>query len=202
LFKIVEQFEKAVAKYADAPYAVAVDSCSSAIMLSTAFVLQDVEWHKGRRFYIPKLTYCSVPNAILNAGGWVEFDDRSWQGVYQIRPHAISDGALRFSSGMYIGGLHCLSFQYKKHIPIGKGGMILCPSKRIRDWLRCARWNGRSLDHITEDNPYGLIQRGWNCYMLPEHAARGLYHLQYIGKFNADREEIYDDLSKLDLYDN
>ncbi len=193
MFRAVEEFERRVAKYANAPYAVAVDSCTSAILLSCAWV-RACHIIDHPVFEIPKYTYCSVPNAIINAGGIVKFDSRLWNGTYQIRPYSIIDGALRFTSNMYLGDLHCLSFGYKKHLPIGRGGMILCPSKESRDWLRLARWNGRCAETME------IKQLGWNCYMLPEWASRGLYLMYYINKVNEDKIETYPDLEALGLY--
>ena len=31
---------------------------------------------------------------------------------------------------------HCLSFHIRKHIPIGKGGMILTDDKKAYDWFK------------------------------------------------------------------
>ena len=56
----------------------------------------------------------------------------------------IVDSATRFTKNMYINKtLTCLSFHHRKHLPIGRGGMILTDSKKLM-WLK-ARYDGRNL---------------------------------------------------------
>ena len=77
-----------------------------------------------------------MPQSIIHAGGIVKFRDYHWKGVYQLEPYPIWDAAKRFTSNMYIpGALMCLSFHIKKHLKIGKGGMILCDNKEATEWL-------------------------------------------------------------------
>jgi dTDP-4-amino-4,6-dideoxygalactose transaminase len=73
---------------------------------------------------------------------------------------------------MYTSGtFYCLSFHYKKHLPIGRGGMILTNDKKAVEWLKMARFDGRREIPLSEDN---ATIRGWNMYLTPEQAARGL----------------------------
>lgn len=69
------------------------------------------------------------------------------------------------------GFLHCLSFQYAKHIPIGRGGMILTDSKKAAEWFRLMRNDGR---HEVPKEYEKVNLPGWNMYMTAEQAARGL----------------------------
>ncbi|HAW80071.1 MAG TPA: hypothetical protein DCX27_10410, partial [Balneola sp.] len=74
---------------------------------------------------IPAKTYLSVPQSIIHSGGDVKFTDDEWEGIYQLKPYPIYDSAKRFTSNMYIEGTNmCLSFHIKKHLAIGKGGMV------------------------------------------------------------------------------
>jgi dTDP-4-amino-4,6-dideoxygalactose transaminase len=73
---------------------------------------------------------------------------------------------------MYQGGLHVVSFQLKKRIPIGRGGMILTDDEQAYQWLRRARHDGRSPDSPYIDDDIALP--GWHYYMTPEDAARGV----------------------------
>ena len=66
---------------------------------------------------------------------------------------------------------YCLSFHYAKHIPIGRGGMILTDSKKARDWFRIMRNDGRK--EIPKEKDF-VRMLGFNAYMTPEQAARGL----------------------------
>lgn len=168
-YKIVKMFEEEVAFYAGAPFAVSTDNCTDALLLCC-------EYLKVKEVTIPKRTYLSVPQSIMHAGGTVKFEDRSWEGVYQLKPYPVYDAAKRFTSGMYMPGTYmCLSFHIKKHLKIGKGGMILCDSYEAYQWFKKGRYEGRSEVKYHDDE---IDINGWNAYMTPEQAARGLMLMQ------------------------
>ena len=104
------------------------------------------------------------------------------------------------------GTYHCLSFHIRKHIPIGKGGMILTDDKVAYDWFRTVRYEGRTMSDdgvnymLYKDDP--IKSMGWNMYMTPEQAARGLELFEKISDDNPDQESsgTCKDLSKLDIY--
>lgn len=194
-FKVVGDFEQAVADYSGSKYAVAIDSCSNSLFLCCLY-----RKVKGEYVSIPKRTYVSVPCAIINAGGKVKFEDKKWEGTYELEPFKIVDGAKRFRRGMYEKGtLHCLSFHIKKHLALGRGGMILTDDKDAYDWLKMARFDGRHECALRDDN-FEII--GWNFYMTPEIAARGMWLMMSMGDDNPDLKEIpdYPDLSKYEIY--
>ena len=140
-YKIVDEFEKTVAEYAGAKYGIAVDSCTNAIMLSVKYRIMT---GSDKEFRIPKYTYVGVPYSILNAGGKVRFIDYPWKGAYVI-DHSIIDSARRFFKNMYVHNtLYCLSFHWYKHLPVGRGGMILTDSKKEADILKKMRYDGRT----------------------------------------------------------
>jgi dTDP-4-amino-4,6-dideoxygalactose transaminase len=180
-FRVVEMFEESIADYAGAPYAVACDSCTNAIFLSCRF-------KNVSEVTIPCQTYVSVPQSIIHAGGKVKFEERDWSGIYQLKPYDIYDSAKRLTSGMYIpGSLMCLSFHIKKPLPIGKGGMILTDDKEAVSYLKKARYEGRSpIDYRKDD----IEICGWNMYMTPEEAARGLTLLMNHPENFSDQSEI------------
>lgn len=162
----VRIFEHKIADFAGSKYAVAVDSCTNALFLS-------LKYRKARGFVeIPARTYCSVPMSIIHAGCYPRFACKEWLGTYTLEPYNVVDGAGRFRRGMYKSGLHCLSFQIKKRLPIGKGGMILTDSKDAYDWLKLASFEGRSMDVPYDQDQFSMV--GWNMYMTPEDAARGI----------------------------
>ena len=72
--------------------------------------------------------------------------------------------------------LTCLSFHHRKHIPIGRGGMILTDSKKAYDWLKKARYDGRDLSLNYNDDEFK--SEGWHMYMTPEQANFGLRLLE------------------------
>lgn len=196
-YKIVKMFEEEVADYTGAPYAISVDSCTSALFLCCKYLeVTDV--------IIPSKTYLSVPQSIINSGGNVIFDPSTndWRGIYQLKPYPIYDAAKRFTSDMYISGTFmCLSFHIKKHLKIGKGGMILTDNKDAVDWFKEARYEGRSEKLYHEDDIKNI---GWNMYMTPQEASHGLSLMQNIEWSYPDLDENngYRDLRDFSLFKN
>ena len=186
-------FEEEVAHYTGAPFAIATNSCTNALLLCC-------EYLQVEEVIIPAQTYLSVPQSIIHAGGMVTFDERSWKGVYQLNPYPIYDAAKRFTSGMYFPGSYmCLSFHIKKHLKIGKGGMILTDDFEAYQWFKKGRYEGRSEVKYHEDN---IDINGWNAYMSPEQAARGLMLMQNYPHHNEDIPENppYRDLREFELF--
>jgi len=169
-YDIVAEFERQVAEFAGAKYGIAVDCCSHGLFLSLKYL------RATGVVTVPANTYISVPMNIMHAGCAVDFESIPWQGMYQLKPYPIWDAAVRWHSNMYQGGLHVVSFQLKKRIPIGRGGMILTDDEQAYQWLRRARHDGRSPDTPYIDDDIALP--GWHYYMTPEDAARGLLLLQ------------------------
>lgn len=195
-YLIVDEFERRIAEWAGSKYAVAVESGTAAIFLSLHYVgVQDA------RVTIPKHTYPGVACSIIQAGAKIDWSDEPWHGVYELAPLDIIDSALRFRRGMYEGGLHCLSFHVKKLLPIGRGGMILTDDIAARDWLRRARFDGRNPVPLLEDD---FTMLGWNMYMTPEQAARGIQLFEVIRNKDLPdlkvEEQGYPDLSKFPIY--
>jgi len=192
-FEIVKLFEKRVAKYTGAPYAVAIDSATNALFLCCKYA-------EVKEVTIPARTYVGVPMSIIHAGGKVKFINKQWKGIYQLKPYPIYDAAKRFTTDMYLPGTTmCLSFHGKKHLAIGRGGMILTNDKKAVKWFKKARWDGRTEGVPLEKEKFNTL--GWNMYMLPEQAARGLTQIMFLPKKNKDLPiEDYSDLSKYDIF--
>ena len=196
-FKVVNLFEQSIASYTGAPFAVACDSCTNALFLCCKYL-------EVKEATIPSQTYLSVPMSIMHAGAKVIFDKshkaNEWSGAYDLKPYPIYDSAKRLTSNMYIkNSFMCLSFHVRKQLPIGKGGMILTSDKDAVDWFKKARYEGRSEKFYKEDNIDSL---GWNMYMTPEQAARGLTLLQNYPVHNQDQLEIggYKDLTEFPVF--
>ena len=207
-YQVVRDFEKAICEYTYAPYAVAVESCSAALFLSFLYYKVD----NAKPVFVPARTYPSVPCAIINAGGQVKFRDDDWQqkGWYRMSVDDkyeifyVVDSAKYFKWGMWSElkeghkrTLVCLSFHGKKHLKIGRGGMILTDSKHAYEILRLMRFDGRHEATLPTDKLAGI---GWNMYMTPEQASRGLEQLQWIGDGGVLPSEPYQDLSKYKFY--
>lgn len=191
---VVTMFENKVAKFAGAKYGVAVDCCTHGLFLSLLFY-RDVLKMVNEFVEIPSYTYCSVPMQIRHAGYTPKFADYQWSGKYQLKPFDIWDGAVRWTEGMYEGGFHIVSFQLKKRIPIGRGGMILTDDPVAAEWFRKMTYDGRDLTigYMEDDFQY----LGYHYYMTPEDAARGIILMDQIPKKNLDsgNNTTYSDLS-------
>ena len=193
--EIVDMFEKEIAKYAGSKYAVAVDCDTNGIFLCLKYLARYTE-----TITIPSHTYISVPNIIVTAGyRKINLEQKEWTGLYKIEPLNIYDSAGRFTRDMYVGGdnFQTLSFQIKKRLPIGRGGMILTNDKEAYDWLVKARYDGRDLDKPQiEDN---IESFGYHMYMTPEDAARGLI---LFNELNTEHEDSHNWQSYKDLREN
>jgi dTDP-4-amino-4,6-dideoxygalactose transaminase len=176
--EVVELFETKVAKFAGSKYAVAVDCCSHGIFLSLKYL------KATGTITIPSQTYISIPMQILHSGCKVQFEDINWEGMYQLKPFPVFDSAVRWNKGMFQGGYQVLSFQIKKRIPIGRGGMILTDDKKAYDWLKKASYDFRDLTIPYPQNNYEYL--GWHYYMTPEDAARGILLMDKTPDFNED----------------
>jgi hypothetical protein len=183
---------------------------------------------------VPRHTYPAVPNEVIHAGGKVDFVDNNFYnalqdidnpngtitGCYQLRPTNVWDSALSFTCNMYKPKSHmCLSFTGPyKHLKLGKGGAILTDDVYAYHWFKRARFSGRqecsyhddNFDARIDINPDSVCSvppvAGWNFYMMPEIAARGLqmmtqfYNQDGTPKHNEDLCLPYPDLSKFNLW--
>lgn len=203
IHKITEEFEEKLAQYTGAKYVAAIDNCSNAIFLALKYL--DIT---GKEIIIPSRTYPSVPNEIIHAGGKVKFEKvkgKNLKGAYQLKPTKVWDSALRFTYNMYIPeSLMCISFTGAyKHLKLGKGGAILTDDYDAWLWFKRARNSGRRECSYQEDN-FDML--GWNFYMMPEIATRGIlliqqfYDIKGNPKINEDLELPYPDLSKHEAF--
>ena len=214
IYKVTEDFEKALADYTGAKYVVTVDNMSNALFLALYYENYVNKSIKQDFIYCPKRTYPSVPCEIIHAGLKVEFTENygclnmkegTLTGAYELGNSNVYDSALSFTADMYLKGTHmCVSFTGPyKHFKLSKGGAILTDDKNAYRWFKRARYSGRRECSYFEDN---LDMLGWNFYMMPELAARGLllmgqfYDRQGNKIHNEDLTLPYPDLSKFKIY--
>lgn len=200
---ITKLFEQVVADYTGSPFCVATDNCSNALFLC-------LHWYTMNFTHpavvtIPQRTYPSVPCEIIRAGfriNYLPMDGEHLVGEYPLSPLPIWDSALRFTSGMYRPGqFQCLSFTGpKKHLKLSKGGMILTDNEEAYRWFKKARFSGRSECSYHEDDFDNNPVLGYNYYMMPELAARGLLLMTEFPKHNEDLRVRYPDLSKFKIF--
>jgi dTDP-4-amino-4,6-dideoxygalactose transaminase len=203
VYDITNEFEKRIADYTGSPYAVALDNQSNGLFLALMY-----EKVAGTTITIPERTYPSVPCEIIHAGAKVNFspvDGTTLKGAYQLKPSRVWDSALRFTGDMYIPNTFmCISFTGPyKHFKLSKGGAILTDNEDAYAWFRRARYSGRR-ECSYHDDSFDML--GWNFYMMPELAARGVllmnqfYNADGSKKQNDDLELPYPNLSKFEIY--
>ena len=196
-FIVVDEFERRLCEYAGAPHCITTDSCTNALHLCFQRLWRRKEpTFEPEGVYIPNFTYVGVAQAARNAGLMVEFTPQSWIGEYQIIGTPIVDAARWLRRGMYRPKTWtCLSFQATKHLPIGRGGAILCDDEEDAAWFRRARFDGR--DCHTDIMDQSDFQWGIHCYMTPPDAARGLWLMNGLKDNNDPLPGVYPDLSKV-----
>ncbi len=206
VYKITEEFEDKLAHYTGAKFAVTVDNMSNALFLALYYE-HNIMNRTEDILTIPSRTYPSVPCEIIHAGLKVNFrkvKGKTIKGAYQLEGSNVWDSALTFTADMYKPNTHmCVSFTGPyKHFKLSKGGAILTDDYDAYLWFKRARYSGRRECSYHEDN-FDML--GWNFYMMPELAARGLLLMNqfYEGgkkKVNDDLELSYPDLSKFEIY--
>jgi len=138
-FDTLFKFEKRLAEYTGAPYAIATDCCTHAIELCMIY-----DQVKTTRF--TSRTYLSVPMTIYRLGIKFDMFDHIWTGEYQFLNTRIWDSARRLEPGMYREGqMQCLSFGYSKPMHLGRCGAILLDDKAAYNVISEMRADGRSL---------------------------------------------------------
>ena len=207
IYKVTEEFEKKLASYTGAKFAVTLDNMSNGLFLALYYE-HNVMNRTNDKITIPARTYPSVPCEIIHAGLKVEFEPvegTTIKGAYELKGSNVWDSALTFTADMYKPNTHmCVSFTGPyKHFKLSKGGAILTDDVKAYRWFKRARYSGRREVSYHEDN-FDML--GWNFYMMPELAARGLLLMNQFytpdgeKKHNADLELPYPDLSKFEIY--
>ena len=104
---------------------------------------------------------------------------------------------------MYVGNdaIQVVSFQLKKRVPIGRGGMILTDDKEAYEWFKYMSYDGRDLKKYYMDDDFEMI--GYHMYMIPEDAARGIMLMDSVPDENEDSGDstTYSDLSDKKVFE-
>jgi dTDP-4-amino-4,6-dideoxygalactose transaminase len=208
VYDITNEFERRLADYTGAPYVITLDNQSNGLFLALYYENYVKKSIKIDTITIPNRTYPSVPCEIIHAGLKVKFrqvEGKTIKGAYNLEGSNVWDSALSFTYNMYKPETHmCVSFTGPyKHFKLSKGGAILTDDYNANLWFRRARYSGRRECSYHDDN---LDMLGWNFYMMPELAARGVllmgqfYNGEGNPKHNDDLELPYPDLSKFPIY--
>ena len=195
-YQVTADFEQALCNYTGARFAVAVNSCTAALMLACEWTIPG---RGERHITIPRRTYVSVPCAILRGSDnsvSIDWHDEAWRGAYQLKPLPVWDCARRFTSDMYVPDqFQCVSFAASKILGAEQGGAILHDNDEADLWFRRMRFDGRTEWVDPMEDTFDLI--GHHCMMLPSVAATLLVRLYHLPKHNEDLPHYeYPDLSQ------
>ena len=168
-FENIKLFEQKVAEFFGAPYAVAVDCCTHGIELC-------MRQQKITYFTVPKRTYISVPFLASKLGINFDWKDENWQDFYYLGGTNIIDAAVLWEPNSYVPGTFmCVSFQFRKHLSLGRGGIILTDNEESAILLKQMSYDGRLPDIPWREQ--NIDTMGYHYYMTPETATLGLQKL-------------------------
>ena len=194
-FETIAEFENRVAEFFGAPYAVAVDSCTHGVELCLRYT-------KAETIVVPTRTYLSIAFLANKLNIKLHWTNIEWKNFYSLT-HNVIDAAVLWKRDSYIPGtMMSLSFQYQKHLSLGRGGMILLDNKEARDELVRMSYDGRERHSPWRDQNIKSV--GYHYYMTPETAQLGLEKLD--GAINTKpRQWIvtdWPDISQMEIFRN
>ncbi len=167
-FEIVEKLEKKIGNFFGAPYVICLDACTHGIELC-------LRYQKVSKIVVPKRTYISIPFLADKLNIKLEWKDEEWQDYYLLNEEfkPVYDAAVLWKRNSYIpGSFMCLSFQYQKHLSLGRGGAILCDNKNDAISLKKMSYDGR-IPSVPWRNQ-NIETFGCHYYMTPETAQIGI----------------------------
>ena len=195
-FETVTEFEKKVSKFFGAPYGIAVDSCTHGVELALRYT-------GDKKINVPNRTYLSIPMLANKMNLELTWRDEEWEDYYTLNHNDIRiiDAAVLWRENSYVPGtIMSLSFQFKKHLSLGRGGMILCDDKTIAQELKKMSYDGRHPD--TPWRKQNVSTFGYHYYMTPETAKLGLTKLEKAINTKPKKWVYTDwpDLTKMDVF--
>ena len=171
-FNFVSNFENKISQFFGSPFAVAVDSCTHGIELCLRYT-------KEKKINVPKRTYISVPFLAEKLGIEIDWRDEEWVDYYTLNysDRRIIDAAVLWKRNSYIPNTFmCISFQYQKHLSLGRGGIILLDNEEDFFKLKKMSYDGRLPNVPWREQDIDTI--GYHYYMTPETAELGLNKLE------------------------
>lgn len=197
-FNKIKDFEEKIAEFFGSPYAVAVDCCTHGVELSIRYQIDKGE-HLSK-ISCPKRTYISIPFLANKLGLDLEWRDEEWVDMYYITPKII-DAAVLWKKNSYIPGTFmCVSFQFRKHLSLGRGGVILCDNEDDYLNLKKMTYDGRLPDIPWREQ--NISTMGYHYYMTPETAELGLQKLEKAINTEPHQWTVNDwpDVSEMDIF--
>jgi dTDP-4-amino-4,6-dideoxygalactose transaminase len=171
-FGVVSTFENKISEFFGSKYAVAVDSCTHGLELCLRYTNET-------KINVPKRTYLSVPFLAEKIGLERKWRDDNWERYYTINygDKRIIDAAVLWEKNSYVPNTFmCISFQYQKHLSLGRGGVILLDNEIDYLSLKKMSYDGRLPNVPWRDQDIDTV--GFHYYMTPETAQLGLDKLQ------------------------
>jgi dTDP-4-amino-4,6-dideoxygalactose transaminase len=169
-FDIVREFEEKISDFYGATWGIAVDSCTHGVELCLRYIGVD-------KLVIPKRTYLSIPFLANKLNIPLIWKDVNWKDYYEVGDTGVYDAAVLWKKDSYIPNTFmCLSFQFQKHLSLGRGGMILTDNEEAKDELKKMSYDGRLPDVPWKEQDITLF--GYHYYMTPETAQLGLDKLE------------------------
>ena len=164
-FSTVTFFENKIAEFFGAPYAIAVDSCTYGIELALRLTQAD-------HITVPKRTYLSIPFLADKLRINRFWKDEEWVDYYYLTSRVI-DAAVLWKPKSYIPNTFMgISFQYQKHLSLGRGGVLLCDNPQDAQELKKMSYDGRHPAVPWREQNISTV--GYHYYMTPETAQVGL----------------------------
>ena len=192
-FSKITEFENKIAKFFGSPYAVAVDCCTHGIELC-------LRYKNIKKIEVPKRTYISIPFLANKLNIDLEWKDEIWTNYYYLT-NDIIDAAVLWGSNSYIPKTFMnISFQFRKHLALGRGGVILTDDKKAALDLKKMSYDGR--DPTIPWREQNIKSMGYHYYMTPETAQLGLDKLEDSIKTKPRLWMINDwpDLTQMDVF--
>jgi hypothetical protein len=154
---------------------------------------------------VPKRTYLSVPMLANKMGLELFWRDEKWEDYYTLNYSVtrIIDAAVLWEKNSYIPGtIMSLSFQFQKHLSLGRGGMVLCDNEVIAKKLKKMSYDGRLPNVPWRDQDIDTM--GYHYYMTPETAQLGLDKLGEAIKTKPKKwvHTDWPDLTKMSVFKN
>lgn len=192
-FNTITEFEEKIAEFFGSPYAVAVDCCTHGVELCLRYT-------NTKKISVPKRTYISIPFLAEKLRIELEWKDEEWKDFYYLTNKVI-DSAILWEKNSYISNTFmCVSFQYQKHLSLGRGGIILTDDKNAAKELKKMSYDGRLPDSPWREQ--NISSMGYHYYMTPETASLGLEKLDNAIKAKPRKWVVTDwpDLTKMDIF--
>jgi dTDP-4-amino-4,6-dideoxygalactose transaminase len=195
-FDVVSTFENKISEFFGSKYAVAVDSCTHGLELCLRYTNET-------KINVPKRTYLSVAFLAEKIGLEREWRDENWENYYTLNygDKKIIDAAVLWKKNSYIPNTFmCISFQYQKHLSLGRGGVILMDNEVDYLSLKKMSYDGRLPNVPWRDQNINTI--GFHYYMTPETAQLGLDKLQTAIETSPRQWVVTDwpDLTKMQIF--